>query len=63
MTDLRRSRLLARYRSWADELTFEAVTALPPGESEKERPTPLKSILSTLCLSQRSFTVTTGEHP
>jgi uncharacterized damage-inducible protein DinB len=41
-------RMLARYRSWADRLTFEAVAALPPGEADKERPTLFKSILGTL---------------
>jgi uncharacterized damage-inducible protein DinB len=48
MIDLRNVRLLTRYRMWADKLTFDAVAGLPPGEAEKERPTPLKSILGTL---------------
>src|ERR1700735_1040633 len=41
-------RMLARYRLWADRLTFDAVAALPPGEAAKERPTLFKSILGTL---------------
>jgi uncharacterized damage-inducible protein DinB len=48
MHDLRSMRLLARYRMWADQLTFDAVAALPPGEAAKERPTLLKSIIGTL---------------
>ncbi|SJZ33722.1 Uncharacterized damage-inducible protein DinB (forms a four-helix bundle) [Enhydrobacter aerosaccus] len=41
-------RTLAKYRLWADRLTFEAVAALPPGEAEKERPTLFKSMIGTL---------------
>jgi uncharacterized damage-inducible protein DinB len=41
-------RMLAKYRQWADRLTFEAVAALPPGEAEKERPTLFKSMIGTL---------------
>ncbi len=48
MVDLRIVRLLASYRMWADQLTFDAVAALPPGEAAKQRPTPLKSIIGTL---------------
>lgn len=48
MIDSRSACLLARYRMWADQLTFEAVAALPPGEASKERPTLLKSIIGTL---------------
>jgi uncharacterized damage-inducible protein DinB len=33
---------------WADQLTFDAVAALPPGEAAKGRPTLLKSIIGTL---------------
>src|SRR5205823_1721467 len=42
------ARLLARYKTWADRLTFEAVAALPAGEAERGRPTLFKSIVSTL---------------
>jgi len=31
------ARLFAQYRAWADELTYAAVAALPPGEATKER--------------------------
>src|SRR5258708_11903651 len=48
MIDLRSARLLARYRMWADELTFDAVAALPPGEAAKERPTLFKTMIGTL---------------
>lgn len=48
MLDLHTARLLAKYRMWADQLTFDAVAGLPPGEAAKERPTPLKSIVGTL---------------
>jgi uncharacterized damage-inducible protein DinB len=41
-------RMLAKYRSWADRLTFDAVAALPPGEATKERPTLFKSMIGTL---------------
>lgn len=48
MIDLRSARLLARYRMWADQLTFDAVAALPPGEAAKERPTHFKTMIGTL---------------
>ena len=48
MADLSNARLLARYRLWADQLTFEAVAALPPGEAAKERPTLFKTMIGTL---------------
>jgi len=41
-------RTLARYRMWADQLTFDAVQALPPGEATKERPTLFKTMIGTL---------------
>jgi uncharacterized damage-inducible protein DinB len=41
-------RLMAKYRAWADKLTFDAVAALPAGEPSKERPTLFKSIMGTL---------------
>jgi uncharacterized damage-inducible protein DinB len=40
--------MLARYRMWADRLTFDAVAALPPGEATKERPTLFKTMIGTL---------------
>jgi uncharacterized damage-inducible protein DinB len=48
MTDISNARLLARYRMWADHLTFDAIAALPPGEAEKERPTLFKTMIGTL---------------
>ena len=48
MIDLRSARQLARYRLWADRLTFDAVAALPPGEAAKERPTRFKTMIGTL---------------
>ncbi|WP_395708961.1 DinB family protein [Reyranella sp.] len=45
---LRNARQLARYRQWADQLTFDAVAALPPGEAAKERPTLFKTMIGTL---------------
>jgi uncharacterized damage-inducible protein DinB len=40
--------LMARYRLWADELTYDAVAALPPGEAAKPRATLFKTIIGTL---------------
>jgi uncharacterized damage-inducible protein DinB len=40
--------MIARYRMWADRLTFDAVAALPPGEATKERPTLFKTMVGTL---------------
>jgi uncharacterized damage-inducible protein DinB len=48
MIDLCSASLLARYRLWADRLTFDAVAALPPGEAAKERPTLFKTMIGTL---------------
>jgi uncharacterized damage-inducible protein DinB len=48
MIDPDSARLLARYRLWADQLTFDAVDALPPGEAVKERPTLFKTMIGTL---------------
>ena len=48
MLDPAGARSLARYKSWADDLTLRAVAALSPGEAERERPTLFKSILGTL---------------
>jgi uncharacterized damage-inducible protein DinB len=48
MLDREAARSLARYKSWADELTLRAVAALPPGEAARERPTLFKTIIGTL---------------
>ena len=42
------ARLFAHYRAWADEITYSAVAALPPGEAAKERPTLFKNMVGTL---------------
>jgi uncharacterized damage-inducible protein DinB len=42
------ARLLARYKAWADQLTFEAVVSLAPAEVVRERPTLFNSIVGTL---------------
>ena len=55
MSDLDGTRQLARYRLWADELTFGAVTALPPGEAAKERPTRFKTMIGTLNHNYRTI--------
>jgi uncharacterized damage-inducible protein DinB len=39
---------MAKYRMWADRLTFDAVAALPPGEATRQRQTLFKSIVGTL---------------
>jgi uncharacterized damage-inducible protein DinB len=41
-------RLLARYRSWADQSTYQAAAALPPAEPAKPRSTLFGSIIGTL---------------
>jgi uncharacterized damage-inducible protein DinB len=48
MLDIEGAMLLAKYKTWADELTFTAVAALPAGEAARERPTLFKSIIGTL---------------
>jgi uncharacterized damage-inducible protein DinB len=48
MTTLGSVRTLARYRMWADRLTFDAVAKLPAGEAKKERPTLFKTMIGTL---------------
>ncbi len=48
MLNQRMAATLVRYKTWADDLTFEAVAALPPEEVARERPTLFKSIIGTL---------------
>jgi len=48
MTTVDNARTLARYRMWADRLTFDAVATLPAGEATKERPTLFKTMIGTL---------------
>jgi len=42
------ARMLTRYNHWANELIFEAVAALPPGEPTKQRPSLFKNMVHTL---------------
>jgi len=42
------ARMLARYNAWANRVMFDAVTALPPGEAEKQRTSLFKNIVHTL---------------
>ena len=46
--DVATATLFARYRAWADRLTYDSVAALPPGEAEKPRQTLFKTIVGTL---------------
>src|SRR5215469_3255129 len=46
--DIATARMFARYRAWADALTYQAVARLPPGEAAKTRRNLFKSILGTL---------------
>lgn len=48
MIDPSSANLLARYRMWADQHTFDAVAALPPGEAARERPTHFRTMIGTL---------------
>ena len=42
------ARMLTRYNSWADQLIFDAVAALPEGEATKPRATLFKNMVHTL---------------
>ena len=46
--DVATASLFARYRAWADKLTYDSVAALPPGEADKPRQTLFKTIVGTL---------------
>jgi uncharacterized damage-inducible protein DinB len=48
MTTPRDCRMLARYKAWADKLTYDAVAALPQGEAAKPRQSVFRSLLHTL---------------
>jgi len=39
--------MLARYKAWAEQLTFDAVAALPPAELVRQRPTLFKSMIGS----------------
>jgi uncharacterized damage-inducible protein DinB len=40
--------MLAHYKAWADQVMFDGVAALPPGEATKERKTLFKTMIGTL---------------
>jgi hypothetical protein len=40
--------MLAHYKTWADQVMFDGVAALPPGEARKERKTLFKTMSGTL---------------
>ena len=42
------ARMLARYKAWANEITFTSVAALPEGEATRPRPTLFKTMVHTL---------------
>lgn len=42
------ARMLARYNAWANQLTFDAVAALPEGEATKERKSLFKNMVHSL---------------
>jgi uncharacterized damage-inducible protein DinB len=48
MTAISTIQMLTRYNAWANKAIFEAVAALPGGESTKERPTLFKNMINTL---------------
>lgn len=48
MMNVKSARMLTRYNHWANELIFEAVSALPAGETTKERPSLFKNMVHTL---------------
>lgn len=45
---LKNARMLTRYNAWSNQLMFDAVTALPPGEAVKERKSLFKNMVHTL---------------
>lgn len=48
MLNTQSARILSRYRTWADNVLFDAAEALPPGEVGKTRQTLFKTIIGTL---------------
>lgn len=48
MLTTRHARVLTRYNAWANQVTFDAVAALPPGEAVKERQSLFRNIVHTL---------------
>jgi uncharacterized damage-inducible protein DinB len=48
MITAKSARMLARYNAWANQMTFDAVAALPAGEAEKERQSLFRNMVHTL---------------
>jgi len=48
MLNTQSAHILSRYKTWADNLLFDAARALPPGEVGKTRQTLFKSMIGTL---------------
>jgi uncharacterized damage-inducible protein DinB len=48
MLNLHAARMLTRYNTWANQLIFEAVAALPEGEATKPRASLFKNMVHTL---------------
>ena len=48
MITTRTARMLTRYNKWANEVMFDAVAKLPPGEATKPRATLFKNMVHTL---------------
>jgi uncharacterized damage-inducible protein DinB len=48
MNDTKTTRMLARYKAWADDRILAATAALPPGEAAKQRQTLFKTMIGTL---------------
>ncbi|MDB6145260.1 MAG: damage-inducible protein DinB [Pseudomonas sp.] len=48
MINTRTARMLADYKTWADQLFFDGMAALPPEEVVKERPGIFKNMVGTL---------------
>ena len=46
--DSQSARMLARYNAWANRLLFDAVAALPPGETTRQRQTLFQTMIGTL---------------
>lgn len=42
------ARMLTRYNAWANQITFDAVAALPSGEAEKERKSLFRNMVHSL---------------
>ena len=48
MINVRTARMLADYKRWANQRLFDSLTALPPGEVNKERVSVFKNMIGTL---------------